>query len=149
MTESWKRSAFEHRVDLESAAAPHIVTEREIRASAEPLRDLLANAQEEVDRFYAIVRQVGYVVLLCDTKGIAIHHRGNESLADRFKYWGTWLGGVWTEDVEGTNGIGTCIAEERPISVHRDQHFRTRHSRLSCATAPIFDASGQTRRCPG
>lgn len=98
---SWKRSAFEHHVDLESAASPHIVTEREVRMSAEPLRDLLANAQDEVDRLYAIVRQVGYVVLLCDTKGIAIHHRGKQSLADRFKYWGTWLGGVWAEDVEG------------------------------------------------
>jgi AraC-like DNA-binding protein len=140
---SWKRSAFEHHVDLESATPPHIATESEIRLSAEPLTDLLANAQEEVDRLYAIVRQVGYVVLLCDTKGIAIHHRGQESLADRFKYWGTWLGGVWAEDVEGTNGIGTCIAEQRPISVHRDQHFRSRHSRLSCAAAPILDASGQ------
>jgi AraC-like DNA-binding protein len=143
VTESWKRSAFEHHVDLESAAAPHIVTESEISASVEPLGDLLANAQEELDRLYAIVQQVGYVVLLCDTRGIAVHHRGKESLADRFKYWGTWLGGVWAEDVEGTNGIGTCIAEQRPISVHRDQHFRTRHSRLSCAAAPIFDASGK------
>ena len=31
------------------------------------------------------------------------------------------------EEIEGTNGIGTCIAEERPITVHRSQHFRSRH----------------------
>src|SRR5262249_52635746 len=99
-------------------------------------------AQEEIDRLYAIVRQLGYVVLLCNTEGIALHHRGNQAMADQFKYWGVWLGGVWSEHIEGTNGIGTCIAEQRPISVHRDQHFRSRHVGLSCAGAPVFDARG-------
>jgi AraC-like DNA-binding protein len=46
-------------------------------------------------------------------------------------------------EIEGTNGIGTCITEQKPIIVHRDQHFRTRHIGLSCSTAPIFDATGK------
>src|SRR5262249_55229002 len=49
----------------------------------------------------------------------------------------------WSEHIEGTNGIGTCIIERRPISVHRDQHFRSRHAGLSCAGAPVFDATGR------
>ncbi len=81
--------------------------------------------------------------MLCNTDGIAIHHRGDEAQADQFKYWGIWVGGVWSEKVEGTNGIGTCIAEERPVLVHRDQHFRARHIGLSCAGAPIFDPNGR------
>ena len=56
---------------------------------------------------------------------------------------GTWLGGVWAEEIEGTNGIGTCIAEERPVTVHRSQHFRSRHMNLSCSGAPIFGADGR------
>ena len=54
-----------------------------------------------------------------------------------------WLGGVWSEEVEGTNGIGTCIAEKRPVTVHRSQHFRARHVTLSCSGAPIFDVDGE------
>jgi transcriptional regulator of acetoin/glycerol metabolism len=27
---------------------------------------------------------------------------------------------VWSEEVEGTNGIGTCIVEERPVTVTED-----------------------------
>jgi AraC-like DNA-binding protein len=80
---------------------------------------------------------------LCNPDGIAIHHRGDEAQAEQFKYWGIWVGGVWSESVEGTNGIGTCIAEQRPVLVHRDQHFRTRHIGLSCAGAPIFDPTGR------
>jgi len=83
------------------------------------------------------------VVLLCNSDGVAIHHRGDESQAEQFKYWGIWVGGVWSEKIEGTNGIGTCIAEQRPVLVHRDQHFRNRHIGLSCAGAPIFDPNGR------
>ena len=42
-----------------------------------------------------------------------------------------------------SNGIGTCIAEERPITVHRRQHFRTRHIDLSCSGAPVFGVDGR------
>jgi transcriptional regulator of acetoin/glycerol metabolism/AraC-like DNA-binding protein len=140
---SWRRCAIEHRIDPNSRTAPHIVTESEIRAYRQSLEDIIVQAQVEIDRLYAIVRQEGYVVLFCNTNGIAIHHRGDETQVDQFKYWGIWAGGVWSEEIEGTNGIGTCIAEQRPVSIHRDQHFRMRHIELSCAGVPIFDARGR------
>jgi len=56
---------------------------------------------------------------------------------------GNLLGGVWSEAIEGTNGIGTCIAEERPVTIHRGQHFRSRHINLSCSGAPVFDVDGR------
>jgi transcriptional regulator of acetoin/glycerol metabolism len=69
--------------------------------------------------------------------------RGEAAEAAQFRYWGTWIGGVWAEDVEGTNGIGTCLAERRPVTVHMSQHFRARHISLSCSGAPIFDGNGE------
>jgi AraC-like DNA-binding protein len=132
-----------YRVDPRSAAAPNIVTQGELQVSKDPVSEVVAHAREEIDRLYAIVRQQGYVVLLCSNTGVAIHHRGDESRAEDFKHWGIWLGGVWAEQVEGTNGIGTCIAEQRPVLVHCSQHYRSRHSKLTCAGAPIFDALGE------
>jgi AraC-like DNA-binding protein len=79
---------------------------------------------------------------LCNSDGVAIHHRGDNSKDHEFKRWGIWLGGVWSERVEGTNGIGTCITERQPVLVHCAEHFRSRHTRLSCAGAPIFDPQG-------
>jgi AraC-like DNA-binding protein len=143
VADSWRRSLTQHHVEPDTASAPNVLTERELKDLREPFDSVLTVAQEEVDHLYAIVRQAGYVVLLCNADGIALQHRGNETTAERFKYWGTWTGGVWSEGVEGTNGIGTCIAEQRPISVHLDQHFRARHIGLSCAGAPIFDARGR------
>ncbi|HTF63046.1 MAG TPA: GAF domain-containing protein [Edaphobacter sp.] len=141
--DSWRRCTIEHRINPDRRTTPHIITESELRASRERLGKILDLAQEEIDRLYAIVSQEHYVVLFCDTEGIAIHHRGNPAMADQFRYWGIWVGGVWSEEIEGTNGIGTCITEQKPIIVHRDQHFRTRHIGLSCLAAPIFDATGK------
>ena len=75
--------------------------------------------------------------------GVVVDYRGDPARADEFKHWGIWMGGIWSEHVEGTNGIGTCIAEQRPVTVHRVQHFRTRHTSLSCSGAPIFGPDGK------
>lgn len=143
ISNSWHRCMADYHVDPKNQSAPNVVTQSELKVSKEPVADIIAHAREEIDRLYAIVRQQGYVVLLCNSTGIAIHHRGDESRADDFKGWGIWLGGVWSEDIEGTNGIGTCITEERPLLVHCGQHYRSRHSKLTCAGAPIFDALGK------
>jgi AraC-like DNA-binding protein len=140
--DSWRRCLRDFRVDPKSSSVPHLLTERELRISREPLHSFLLQAQEEIDRLYAIVRPQSYVVLLCNSDGVAIHHRGDESKEHEFKQWGIWLGGVWSERVEGTNGIGTCITDRRPVLVHCAEHFRSRHTRLSCAGAPIFDPQG-------
>ena len=140
--DSWRRCLLDLHVDPRSSSVPHLLTERELRISREPLCSFLLQAQEEIDRLYAIVRPQSYVVLLCNSDGVAVHHRGDDSKAQEFKHWGIWLGGVWSERLEGTNGIGTCITDRRPVLVHCEEHFRSRHTRLSCAGAPIFDPQG-------
>jgi transcriptional regulator of acetoin/glycerol metabolism len=104
---------------------------------------LIEVARAELDHLYKNVRPARYVILLCDKDGLVIEHRGEDSEAAQFRRWGIWLGGVWSEGAEGTNGIGTCLADGRPVTVHRSQHFRARHINLSCSGAPIFDGNGE------
>src|SRR5580693_6985312 len=143
LSTSWRRSATRYGVDPADGGAPRILTSGELKGFREPLGKLIFSAQEEIDRLYKVVREAGYTILFCDTAGVAIEHRGEDVEASGFEYWGTWLGGVWSEEIEGTNGIGTCIAEERPVTVHRSQHFRSRHIDLSCSGAPVFDVDGR------
>jgi AraC-like DNA-binding protein len=140
---SWIRSANAHGVDPGSREPPRILTVSELRVSREALSQLIEVARAELDHLYKIVRPARYVILLCDKDGLVIEHRGEESEAAQFRRWGTWLGGVWSEEAEGTNGIGTCVADGRPVTVHRSQHFRARHINLSCSGAPIFDGNGE------
>ena len=140
---SWQRSALAHRVDPASEAVPRILTQRELTDIRAPLGGIIDAARDELDRLFALIRHAGYTVLFCNSKGIVVDHRGHQADASRFRFWGSWLGAVWSEEVEGTNGIGTCIAEERPVTIHRSQHFRARHIELSCSSAPIFDWDGK------
>jgi hypothetical protein len=61
-----------------------LLTERELRISREPLDSFLLQAQEKIDRLFAIVRPQSYVVLLCNSDGVAIHHRGDDSKDQEF-----------------------------------------------------------------
>jgi transcriptional regulator of acetoin/glycerol metabolism len=140
---SWRRCLSEYRVDPGSAAAPHILTPREFTEARGSVEELLTVAQPENDRLHATVGKIGYAVLLTSMDGVVVDFRNDPARDREFKQWGLWKGGIWAENVEGTNGIGTCIAEERPITVHRAQHFRSRYSSLSCCGAPVFGPDGK------
>ena len=143
VSSSWQRSAKKYGLDPLDSKAPCILTPAELKPFREPLDKLLFCAQEEIDQIYKVVREAGYTVLFCDSSGVAVAHRGEDARASEFEFWGTWLGGMWSEQAEGTNGIGTCIVEERPVTVHRSQHFRSRHINLSCSGAPVFGVDGR------
>jgi AraC-like DNA-binding protein len=143
VSSSWQRSANKYGVDPVDSRAPRILTPAELKDFREPLDKLIFSAQEEIDHLYKVVREAGYTVLFCDSSGAAVEHRGDDAQSSHFEYWGTWLGGLWSEEMEGTNAIGTCIVEERPVTVHRSQHFRSRHVNLSCSGAPVFGVDGR------
>jgi transcriptional regulator of acetoin/glycerol metabolism len=143
VSHSWRRSAELHQIDPESREPPRILTASALRLSVEPIERVVRAARPELDRLHRIVDPAGYVTLLCDAQGVAVDHRGSEAHSEDFRYWGIWVGGVWSEAVEGTNGIGTCIADRRALTVHQTQHFRSRHTGLSCSGAPVFDADAR------
>jgi transcriptional regulator of acetoin/glycerol metabolism len=142
ITQSWRRSLTDYGIDPNSREAPHILTTQELLDARGPVEELVALAREENDRLHAIVGKVGYALLFTSPEGVVVDVRGDPMRVDEFAYWGAWKGGVWSENVEGTNGIGTCIAEQRPVTVHRTQHFRTRYGSLSCCGAPVFGPDG-------
>jgi transcriptional regulator of acetoin/glycerol metabolism len=96
-----------------------------------------------MDRLFASVGDTGCAVVLTDQTGLIVERRGNPSDDQSFRDWGLWTGAEWSEAREGTNGIGTCLVEQRPVTIHRDQHFRSRNTAMSCMGAPVFDHEGE------
>jgi transcriptional regulator of acetoin/glycerol metabolism len=99
-------------------------------------------AQANLDRLFLAVGGVGCSVLVADRDGVVVDRRGTPCDDSTFDGWGLWTGAVWSEKFEGTNGIGTCLVEQRAVTIDRDQHFFSRNALLSCMTAPIFDEHG-------
>ncbi|MDX0299663.1 GAF domain-containing protein [Sinorhizobium meliloti] len=140
---SWRRCMTLHGLAPEDARSPWRLSEIEFRQARESSGALIAEAAGELDRLFATVGKAGCCLLLTDGKGVALERRGAGGDDADFRGIGLWSGTVWSEASVGTNGIGTAIADERPVLIQRDQHFLSRNIGLSCATAPIRDESGK------
>jgi transcriptional regulator of acetoin/glycerol metabolism len=140
---SWRRSMRLYGLNPEEGTLPYVLTERELKEARERLGALIHTAQASLDRLYSAVGGAGCCVLLADKDGVPVDRRGSASDDEAFYRMGLWTGAVWSEESEGTNGIGTALAEQRALTIHRDQHFRSRNTALSCTVAPIFDHRGR------
>lgn len=140
---SWKRSAALHRLDPAERRLPQRLGDHDLAIARERIAPLLKAAHTTLDRLFLAVGGMGCCVLLADRDGIPVERRGAPGDDGIFENWGLWTGSVWSEDSEGTNGIGTCLVEQRALTIHRNQHFFTRNTLLSCTTAPIYDHDGQ------
>lgn len=139
---SWERCLTQYNIDPSTPNKPRILTGRALKDYVEPLEEFLLIAKEGMRNLYAAVERSNYVILLGDANGVTIEYLGNPRDERENRDAGLYLGSVWTESIEGTCGMGTCIAERRAITIHRDEHFRSRHIGLSCSTTPIFFPDG-------
>ena len=139
---SWRRSGRLHALDPASPRPSVRLSPAEMAEAKERLGPLLRVAQSALDRLFLAVGGVGCSVVLTDRNGVIVDRRGAVGDDATFDGWGLWTGAVWSEKFEGTNGIGTCLVEQRPLTIDRDQHFLSRNALLSCMTAPVFDEHG-------
>lgn len=140
---SWRRSLNHYGLDPGQRDGVHRVPQErltELREKAEAMRRV---ALPKIDALFQLVGNSGCGVLLTDAEGVVLDQRTSDSDADTFDSWGLSPGADWSEASEGTNGIGTCLAEGRRIIIHRDEHFHARNTAMSCMDAPIFGPEGE------
>ncbi len=140
---SWVRSLTLHGLDPACPAPRHRLSQTEFSAARTPSEALLASAAPTLDRLFSAVGDTGSCVLIAAADGLLLDRRGMAGDDGVFESWGLWPGTFWSEESEGTNGIGTCLADESCVIIHREEHFHTRNIILSCTTAPIYDHCGR------
>ena len=140
---SWRRSMSLYGLDPEDRGAPITLTQQQLLQAQQQMEPLTHAAQGVLDRLFMAVGDTGCCVLLTNPDGVPVERRGATADDETFHRWGLWPGAVWSEAAEGTNGIGTALAERRPVTIHRDQHFHTRNTALSCTSHPIYDHRGR------
>lgn len=140
---SWRRSLLYHRVDPELRSPPERLAEVNLQEARDRLGALPSISVPIIDRVLDAAGRAGCCVLLTDSSGVILDRRGLPADDEIFAAWGLWPGAVWSESKEGTNGIGTCLAEQRPVAILKDQHFRTRNIAMSCLGVPLYDHEGQ------
>jgi len=139
---SWRRCVNDFKLDPVREYRPTVLDGTRLRHLQAEHEELVQIARAEMDSLYEQIAGSGYALLLADTAGVILCEKIDPGLKKMFVCAGLMVGAEWSEQREGTNGIGTCVADARPITIHQSDHFRSRHTGLSCSAAPIHDQHG-------
>jgi len=140
---SWVRCLSQFRLDPQSQREPFVLPREERLARKELNLELVSFADAEMAHLYHQLAGSGYSIILTDHDGVLLDYYGDLSFRNAAFRTGLVLGAVWSEEHGGTNGMGTCLFERAPLIIHRDQHFFSRNTGLTCCAAPIFDYRGE------
>lgn len=147
VAKSWQRCLLQYGLDPQGVVEDNVLSADEISDELEQNQSYLNTARKCVTGLAASTPDAGYLILLTDETGLALDARlprGQEQLCTSS---GLVVGGQWSEDIAGTNGIGTCIAEQQSVIIHQQEHFLSAVDQISCLASPIFDPLGKLKGC--
>ena len=158
LTDSWIRCFNEFKLDPTLPGELYVVERQELLARQEQLSFVLHAAKSEMATLYQQIARTGYAIMLTDCEGVLLNYFGDPGFTHAASKSGLIPGAFWSERFQGTNGMGTCLREQRPMMIHQGDHYLFRNTGLTCAAAPILDwrgkilavldASGESHRAP-
>ena len=158
ITDSWLRCANEYKLDPTLPGELYVVEHQELLTRQEQLSYVLRAAKSEMATLFQQIARSGYAIMLTDCEGVLLNYFGDPGFTHAASKSGLLPGAAWSERFQGTNGMGTCLREQRPMMIHQGDHYLFRNTGLTCAAAPILDwrgkilavldASGESHRAP-
>lgn len=88
------------------------------------------------------IANTGYFAILTNAQGIVLDTSGPIDAGDLRASLITRVGTDLSERAIGTTAIGTALAEQAPVWLHRGEHFLLDNAHYTCAGAPLFDPNG-------
>ncbi len=140
---SWRRSYEHHGIDPTNSAPTNRISQKELVLRRQNLEQLISLAEPQLDELFGLICNAGCSVILTDQNGLILDQRTSSADKDSFEEWGLCPGAIWSESTEGTNGIGTCLAEQRPVIIERNQHFLAKNIGMTCIGVPIHGANAE------
>ncbi|MFL9923521.1 sigma-54-dependent Fis family transcriptional regulator [Herbaspirillum lusitanum] len=122
-------------LDLLSAAELALALERN--------QALFGHARPVMETLYDQIRNTHNMVILADAEGTIIHTLGDKDFLVKADQVALGPGVHWSEQRRGTNAIGTALHEQKPTTVHAQEHYLNANHFLTCSSAPIFDHQGR------
>jgi len=139
---SWRRCLDQHQLDPACPRPTSVIEQARLAEHRERLHEVIDIARWQMNSLHQQLGGSGHAVLLTDAHGVVIDSVANETERVEFQRAGLWLGAVWDEAIEGTNGVGLCLVERQALTIRRDEHFLGQHTSLTCSASPVFDPTG-------
>ncbi len=133
--ESWKRCkdlGLQHE-NLKI----RILSNEEIEYKAKVNTELIQASKRYIDNLSMSLSGIMYIIALSDKNGWIIDLRGT---TDDFggRNVGYCVGASWSECNIGNNGIGTCLALNKPVLVYGVEHYSKAYRSIASIGIPII-----------
>ncbi|MGA7812068.1 sigma-54-dependent Fis family transcriptional regulator [Caballeronia sp.] len=116
---------------------PDLTLKREMNCA------LCSHALPVMETLYGQIVNTHSMVALTDAEGLILHSLGDDDFLARADRVALRAGALWSEERQGTNAIGTAIAEGNATTVLGDQHYLRANQFLACSSVPILDPFGE------
>lgn len=135
---SWGR-CISGGIDAQQHEAPLSNSKDDLECLTRNSSELLTAARRSFAVVGNLLDGTGAMLVLADENGVLIDAIGDKRTIHDGMDIHLAIGGKWTEDVVGTNGIGTALWAGEPVFVHAAEHFCAGIKSWTCAGAPIRD----------
>lgn len=135
---SWERCA-DSGVSAFSNATPQIVSKNGISRLRRKNHSLCEAACPIFEKMAPHLSGTGAMLLLTDQSGTVIEAIGDNKTLDAGREIQLEVGGVWDEQVIGTNGIGTALSTGMPTYVHASEHYCQGIKSWTCVGVPVVN----------
>jgi sigma-54 dependent transcriptional regulator, acetoin dehydrogenase operon transcriptional activator AcoR len=142
VTDSWKRCLSDYQLVPDRVPRAAVLSRSELRDLSDTYQDLLAVAEPEVEKLFLRLVDSEYLVSLASPQGVMMLFRCDYNFLGDMSSFGVVPGSVWTEDRQGTNGVGTCLKVGKPVTIVGNHHYGAAAQSLTCLTAPVFGKFG-------
>lgn len=139
--EAWQRCKA-NNVDPYLRKVPVVLGEKELEQRRQANRDLIKISRPFAEHLYGFVRGSNFVVALSDAEGYLIDLLGDVEVLESVKRGNFVLGACWSEEVAGSNGVGTALKLGKPLQVFGYEHYCINSYKWTCSGAPVRDPEG-------
>lgn len=101
--------------------------------------DLIHIARPIMESIYSMVSRSGFALFLADKDGYIIDVIGDKDILKRGEELNFIKGELWSEEVVGTNAIGTALYLNKAFQTIGAEHYGVNQHSWTCSAAPIYD----------
>lgn len=140
--QSWKRCLADYNLLPDSVPRASVLSHSEIQVVMQEREEFLRIAEPEVERLFRQLVDAEYLVSLASPQGAMVLFRCDYQYLGELAGSGVLPGSIWSEDQQGTNGVGTCLRLGKPVTIVGSQHYGSAIQQLTCLTAPVLGRNG-------
>lgn len=135
--DSWVRSRQFHVDPYHKKRS--FVPPQQLQEILERNKDFINSASAIMGKLFKSIDMLNGTITLADKNGVVLY----SCYQDRHNITPSHVvGDILTEEVCGTNGIGTCLAEADSVELVGAEHYSLEEHTWYCSAAPVYDTRG-------